>query len=119
MPASYNPPVTPFLDKEGRAEWFNKRVQFNVIDAEAREGEFGPTATYKLERLDGEAPAVVYFAVALTDQKTGATIVRRMDEFNWFRDTLADTADHAVGPLVLSQTETKKGNPAWGFAGAE
>jgi hypothetical protein len=60
-----------------------------------------------------------YISFGLTDQKTGAEIARRSDELDWMVDTLADSKDGMIGPLVLSQIPTTQGNPAWIFKAAK
>ena len=57
-----------------------------------------------------------YVSFQLTNEKTGAEISRRVDELAWFVDVCAEDM---VGPLVLDQIPSSKGNPAWAFKGAE
>jgi len=118
MPTQYNPPVTEFLSKEQRAEWYQKKQKFFVVEACEVPGQYGKSARYKLRPVDekGEAGIEVYMSLTLTDQKTGAEIARRVDELAWFVSVLADDT---VGPLVLSQVKSDKGNPAWVFEGVK
>jgi hypothetical protein len=114
MPTQYNPPVTEFLTKEQRAEWYQKKQKFFVVEACEVPGQFGRSARYKLRPVNdsGEAGDEVYLSFTLTDQNTGAEIARRVDELAWFVSVLADDS---VGPMVLEQVATSKGNPAWSF----
>ena len=118
MPVSYNPPVTEFLTKEQRLAWYNEMQKFFVVEAVEVMGEFGRSARYKLRPVDGngETGSEVYVSFQLTNEKTGAEIARRVDELAWF---VSVTTDDIVGPLVLDQIATTKGNAAWAFKGVE
>jgi hypothetical protein len=119
MPVDYNPPVVEFLTKEERAKWYADKRQFFVVEAEKTQGTYGPCANYKLLPVDakGDTSAARYMSFALTDQKSGADIKRRCDELDWFIGVLGE--GETVGPLVLDQSPTTKGNPAWAFVGVK
>lgn len=121
MPIEYNPPVIEFLTKEERAEWFNNVTKFYVIAAAAVPGNFGPSARYTLQVVDakGNVGEARYISFALTDQKTGAEIARRVDELAWFESVFAEPGSDFVGPLKLTQVPTSKGNAAWAFKSAK
>ena len=117
MPTEYNPPVVEFLTKEDRAAWYNSETKFYVIAAAQVAGNFGPSARYTLQPVDedGQPGEARYISFALTDQKTGAEIARRVDELTWFETVLNEPGSDSVGPLTLSQVPTSKGNAAWVF----
>lgn len=110
---SFTPPTTDFLTEDEKADWVAKKVQFMILDVKEGDGKFGHGYTYKLGMMDPKTGEIVStHAITLSDN------YRRAEEAEYIRASLLEDKS-GLGPCLLAQRPTDKGNPAWVFEAVE
>lgn len=106
---SFNPPVVEFITPSEKKEWFEKQHQFMIMSVNENQGQYGAGYSYRIRRTDksGEERLITLSANP-----------RRTEEAAWLKKALLEDTN-GIGPCVLGQVDTDKGNPAWVFESAD